>query len=135
MATPLSSMSLCYAEAAIAKKDGDNNEEEYYHHLLNHFTGETVKEKGEHKHLTETHEHDIEYATKDEYRLHRWDPFGYSVHRGGFEYDDEFRKESYSVEDPETFAVLDESEFRKLHPRKQTPWVAFDVGGALPVDW
>ncbi|RYP45990.1 hypothetical protein DL768_007740 [Monosporascus sp. mg162] len=189
MATPSSSRSLCYAEAAIAKKNGDINEEEYCHHLLKHLTGET-------------HEHDIEYATKDDYRLRRWDPFGYSVQcvskemervedasqfeeifkayrtgtaedviaqhdkldekharyarrllamralldrradvlrfclgRGGFEYDDKFREESYSVGDPETRAVLEESEFRRLHPRKQPPWVAFDVGGASPVDW
>ncbi|RYP04196.1 hypothetical protein DL764_004617 [Monosporascus ibericus] len=189
MATTPSNESLCFAKAAIAKKNGTISYDEYYHHLLKHLTGET-------------HEHDIEYATKDDYRLRRWDPFGYSVQcvskemeriedatafenvfkayrtgtvdhviaqhdkldekhakyarrllamralldrradvlkfclsRGGFECDDKFKEESYSVEDPETFAVLEESEFRKLHPRKQPPWVAFDVGGAHPVDW
>ncbi|RYP79223.1 hypothetical protein DL771_000201 [Monosporascus sp. 5C6A] len=66
MATTPPNESLCYAQAAIAKKNGTITEDEYYHHLLKHLTGET-------------HEHDIEYATKDDYRLRRWDPFGYSV--------------------------------------------------------
>ncbi|RYP05016.1 hypothetical protein DL764_004091 [Monosporascus ibericus] len=65
----------------------------------------------------------------------RADVLQFCLGRGGFEYDDKFREESFSVDDPETFAVLEESELRRLHPRNQPPWVAFDVGGALPVDW
>ncbi|RYO82770.1 hypothetical protein DL762_006434 [Monosporascus cannonballus] len=65
----------------------------------------------------------------------RADVLQFCLSRGGFEYDDKFKEESYRVEDPETFAVLEESEFRKLHPRNQPPRVTFDVAGALPVDW
>jgi hypothetical protein len=55
----------------------------------------------------------------------------------------------HASDDPETFKVLEESEFRKIHPRRapyneedfeepeeeEDPSEVFDEGGRLPVDW
>ncbi|KAI1379951.1 hypothetical protein F4677DRAFT_299932 [Hypoxylon crocopeplum] len=64
MATISSNKSLCYREAATAKQERRINDDEYYHHVLRHLTGES---------------HDNEYCTKDDDRLRKYDPFGYSV--------------------------------------------------------
>ncbi|KAI5918632.1 hypothetical protein F4810DRAFT_690942 [Camillea tinctor] len=57
---------LCFTEAVNARSKHDIDDDEYYHHLLRHLTGET-------------HEYDREYATKDNYRLRKWDSFAYSI--------------------------------------------------------
>ncbi|KAI1459663.1 hypothetical protein F4805DRAFT_455461 [Annulohypoxylon moriforme] len=56
----------------------------------------------------------------------------------GFDYEYNFKFEANAVDEedhPETFAVLEASEFRKIYPRRDPPWVAFDEGGEFPVDW
>ena len=72
--------------------------------------------------------------------------------QGGFPVEDHFRIEADRVnaeKDPETFNTLEQSEFRRLHPKRT--WIApqpgggigappgreavFDKGGKLPVDW
>ncbi|EMR65847.1 hypothetical protein UCREL1_7166 [Eutypa lata UCREL1] len=58
--------------------------------------------------------------------------------RGGFEYESNFVDRANTLneeKDPETFKVFQESNFRKLHPRRQHPAFATDVGGKYPVDW
>ncbi|KAI0187896.1 hypothetical protein EV127DRAFT_435557 [Xylaria flabelliformis] len=63
----------------------------------------------------------------------------FCLKKGGFEYDEKFKEEANKIwnqEHPETFGVLEASEFRRLNPRgRDPPSVVFDVGGALPVDW
>ncbi|KAI1476106.1 hypothetical protein F4774DRAFT_394671 [Daldinia eschscholtzii] len=68
----------------------------------------------------------------------RADVLRFCLGLGGFEYDLIFRFEANTVKQdkhPKTFDALEESEFRKLHPRSLPPWEMFDVGGPLPVDW
>ncbi|KAI1075723.1 hypothetical protein F5B20DRAFT_559161 [Whalleya microplaca] len=66
---------------------------------------------------------------------------------GGFAYESYFEDEANRVKeevDPETFKVLEGSEFRKLYPRRNKedldddddePSGVFDEGGTHPVDW
>ncbi|KAI1385634.1 uncharacterized protein F4822DRAFT_350028 [Hypoxylon trugodes] len=68
----------------------------------------------------------------------RADVLRFALEKAGFEYTQKFIDEAYEVDkekDPKTYAALEESEFRRIHPRKDPPWVVFDVGGRLPVDW
>ncbi|KAI0886572.1 uncharacterized protein GGS22DRAFT_115304 [Annulohypoxylon maeteangense] len=68
----------------------------------------------------------------------RADVLHFCLGRGDFDYEYNFTYEADLVtvdEHPKTFAVLERSEFRELHPRSDPPWVAFDVGGDFPVDW
>ncbi|RYP53705.1 hypothetical protein DL770_010982 [Monosporascus sp. CRB-9-2] len=70
----------------------------------------------------------------------------------GFAYEGYFEDEANRVsedDDPKTFKVLEESNFRKIYPRKllgsedgdeededyEDPSAAFDEGGSHPVDW
>ncbi|KAI1441262.1 hypothetical protein F5Y02DRAFT_422143 [Annulohypoxylon stygium] len=56
----------------------------------------------------------------------------------GFDYEYNFEFEANALDEeehPKTFEVLEASEFRKVHPRRDPPWVATDVGGEFPVDW
>jgi hypothetical protein len=73
--------------------------------------------------------------------------------RGGFAYEYCFEEAANRVnasDDPETFKVLEESEFRKLYPWRppyneedalaesdgeKDPSEVFDIGGRLPVLW
>ncbi|RYC62366.1 hypothetical protein CHU98_g3841 [Xylaria longipes] len=63
----------------------------------------------------------------------------FCLDKGGFEYDETFKDEAnktWNQEHPETFGVLEASEFRRIHPRGGNhPSAVFDAGGALPVDW
>ncbi|KAI8958101.1 hypothetical protein F5Y11DRAFT_337427 [Daldinia sp. FL1419] len=68
----------------------------------------------------------------------RADILQFCLRIGGFEYSATFKFEANTVEqakDPKTFEALEESEFRKIHPRRLPPWLMFDVGGPFPVDW
>jgi hypothetical protein len=74
--------------------------------------------------------------------------------QGGFPYEHYFEDAANrfqdAPDDPETFKVLEESEFRKIYPRRAPrneedieeesdgeadPSAVFDEGGRLPVDW
>lgn len=69
----------------------------------------------------------------------RADVLRFCCDKGGFEYDDHFREHANKVsnrEHPQTFEVLEASEFRRIYPRGGVhPSAIFDVGGALPVHW
>ncbi|KAI0449559.1 hypothetical protein F5B21DRAFT_44750 [Xylaria acuta] len=69
----------------------------------------------------------------------RPDVLRFCLDKGGFEYDEMFKEEAnktWNQEHPETFRVLQASEFRRIHPRGNNHRSAvFDAGGALPVDW
>ena len=64
---------------------------------------------------------------------------------GGFPYEAYFIIEADELDekkDPETFAVLEQSRFRRLMPRKppgevksDNPAAVFDRGGKFPVEW
>lgn len=71
------------------------------------------------------------------------DVLRFGMDRGRFRYDFNFQCEAEDVEaskEPETFNLLEQSEYRRLHPRtgvgaKPSAAAAFDVGGKLPVNW
>ncbi|GAW21602.1 hypothetical protein ANO14919_111250 [Xylariales sp. No.14919] len=68
----------------------------------------------------------------------RPDVLGFCLNRGGFEYEPNFVRKADLVNkdrDPETFKVIEESEFRKVHPLRPHPAFEIDVGGKYPVDW
>ncbi|KAI8955840.1 hypothetical protein F4801DRAFT_574040 [Xylaria longipes] len=62
----------------------------------------------------------------------------FCLNRDGFGYESNFVRKVDIVDkdkDPETFKVLEESDFRKLHPLRPHPAFDTDVGGRFPVDW
>ncbi|KAI0122235.1 hypothetical protein F4814DRAFT_408030 [Daldinia grandis] len=71
-------------------------------------------------------------------RDRRADVLRFCLGLGGFEYDDIFRFEANIVKEdkhPKAYAALEESAFRKLHPRSLPPWEMSDIGGPFPVNW
>ena len=72
----------------------------------------------------------------------RNDVLKYCLDQGGPRFDRPFYDEAKRVDagkDPETFNILEQSEFRRAYPRNRgaPPGVAavFDIGGRLPVNW
>lgn len=67
----------------------------------------------------------------------RPDVLKFCLNRGRFDYWDKPRDEANLVRhgDPETMAVIEESQFRQLHSSSDHPSAAFDVSSAYPVDW
>ncbi|KAI1144975.1 hypothetical protein F4825DRAFT_445036 [Nemania diffusa] len=62
----------------------------------------------------------------------------FCLSKGGFEYESNFVRKADLVnkdKDPETFKVVEESDFRKIHPLRQHPAFSTDIGGSHPVDW
>ncbi|KAK6953489.1 hypothetical protein Daesc_005794 [Daldinia eschscholtzii] len=151
---------LCFREAYTARKEKNINDHEYYHHLLRHLTGETH----ENEHCT-TDDRRLSIIDPFGYEVQRVSgEIGHSQNLATFErifeayyasdledviaghdsLDEKHAKhirrlfEANTVKQdkhPKTFDALEESEFRKLHPRRLPPWEMFDVGGPLPVDW
>lgn len=73
----------------------------------------------------------------------RLDVLRFCLDRGGFRFDFSFQCEAEDVEqseEPQTFNMLEQTEYRRLHPRtgigaKSSAVAAFDVGGEFPVNW
>ncbi|KAF3059922.1 hypothetical protein GL218_04554 [Daldinia childiae] len=71
-------------------------------------------------------------------RDRRADILRFCLKLAGFEYDFAFKWEANLVtkdDHPKTFEALEESPFRKVHPRSLPPWEMFDNGGPFAVDW
>ncbi|RYC61039.1 hypothetical protein CHU98_g5174 [Xylaria longipes] len=150
--------SMCFLEASAARFYEKISDEEYYRHVFAHLTGTNGTRlmrasqvfkaysagdlEGIKSRVHDMREEHVPYLLRMLAMRGLLDRrpgvLEFCLNRDGFGYESNFVRKVDIVDkdkDPETFKVLEESDFRKLHPLRPHPAFDTDVGGRFPVDW